>query len=297
MQDIQLLEPGIYRGISEAHYHALPYCSNSRLKQLAISGKHLKQSMEEPFKPTSSTRMGSALDCLLLDPAEWINWTALMPGETYSKGKGYEKKAKHIELRGKGHFAEYSLNATEYETVLGMKKAIEENEEANGLITKGDSSMNQVVIIFDWFGVRLKTRLDRLIDVDGVIGFDLKTINDASTRGIERQIWKLKYHFQSFLYRLGCHSNGIRPEDFKFLFVQNSAPYNVQVKSLSEEYYSEAMRELEPLTQRWKYCTENDIYPDYNDGPKIIEPPRWAFDIDYEKLYVSDLPKLQKQAA
>jgi len=273
----ELLEPGIYRGITEAHYHGLPYCSNSRLKQLAISGKHLKQSMEEEFDSTKpSLRMGSALDCLLLEPAEWINWTTLQLGEKFNQGEGHKKKSKHVEKRGKDHFAEYSLNATEYETVLGMKTAIQENAEANSLITRGDTSMNQVVVIFDWLGVRFKARMDRLIEDGETIGIDLKTINDASSRGIERQIWQLKYFNQSFLYTLGCHINGVKLDDFKFVFVQNTKPYNVQIKSLSSSYGQLALRELEPLVYRWKYCTENNIYPDYSDGPKVVEPPVWG---------------------
>lgn len=291
-------EPGIHVGLDAEVYHALPYCSNSRLSALVKSGKHLKDSLNASFDlTTSAVRMGSALDTLLLEPEHWPGWTVLAEGEKYNTGEGLRKKKEHVSNYSEKHFKRHSLNAKEWTTVQAMKKALSEHEKANRLLTTGNDSMNQVSISFVWNDVMVKGRLDRLIFTHlESIGVDLKTINDASPRSIQRAIYERGYHRQAVLYMLGCKILGKPLDSFKFIFVENQPPYTVQVKELSSTFIHVAVMELEPLIERFKYCVKNDYYPEYTNE-ETVEPPPWALDIDYKKRYLSDIPTYQLKAA
>ena len=104
-------EPGVYLNLPSETYHSIKHCSNSRLKKLTESGKHLYQSLHDPVDlTTESVRRGSALDCLLLEPEDWHKWTIAGEGEKFNEGDGYKKKKAAIKKWNQRHYDNHHLN-------------------------------------------------------------------------------------------------------------------------------------------------------------------------------------------
>lgn len=293
------IDVGLYEGLDAATYHALPYCSNSKLTHLKRSASHLKTALAGEFNLKSEAiRKGSALDVLLLEPIEWPNWTVFP--ENFSRGRtdGKLAWAKAANRFGEAHLERHHLRHAEYLDVLAMKNAVLSNTDAREFIEAGGERMNQISIVFRWLDVLFKGRLDRLLfRPSSSIAIDLKTTRDASPEGFSKIILDRGYHRQAAIYMTGCAILGRPVEAFVIVAVENSAPYNCSVYELSSDFLMLGLAEVKALAKRYKFCVEKDYWPGYTTGVEVIEPPKWArFDVDFEEKYLSDLPKQLKAA-
>lgn len=123
--------------------------------------------------------------------------------------------------------------------------------------------------------VLCKCRPDYLRN-DGIV-VDVKTYSDLSVESLERQIWNMKYHWQSAFYLEGVkHTLGIETNMFAHLFVDVKAMVP-RVIVLDDAALEKAWFEMRPLIQRFAECLEKNEWPGYPDEVVTVGLPSYAW--------------------
>ena len=181
------------------------------------------------------------------------------------------------------------LSHEEFETVQGCVNSLRNHPLASRMLKESEG---QPEVTLQWIdgatGLAMKSRLDRLPRPDKRTVIDIKTASDASLNGFTRQIVNLSYDLQAAVYTNGAKSCGIDVDSFVFIAVQNSAPFQVSVVAISDEWMSWAQSEVDRQMGLIKQCKARGVWPAH-------EIPRHICDLDQitvsDLMEVIDLPK------
>lgn len=120
-----------------------------------------------------------------------------------------------------------------------------------------------------------KIRPDVRDPTTGII-WDLKTCSDASPEGFQRDAWKWGYHIQAAWYL--SVSNVIEPgryNSFRFIAVENKAPYAVAVYEASPAFLEAGADAVSRALTTFEECLQSKRWPGFSDEVKPLEPPAW----------------------
>ena len=133
-----------------------------------------------------------------------------------------------------------------------------------------DNNKNEVTVLWEWEGVKCKSRFDMLHD-NGIE--DLKTINDIFK--IDRDFYKFGYHLQAGFYAQAYfHAFDKWPEFFNFTFVSTDENYfDLVTCPISFNYLEQARMECRELVIKFKNCLETGFYPGLSSFE--IDAPSW----------------------
>ena len=207
-------QPGVYRNVPSAHYHALQLCSATRLHaSLTRSLRQVRTEMDAPSKlPSAALRVGSAIHALILEPDAGLV-------EVYPDFRGKNgQDALNAYLAGycplnKGDKAIYDQVATSWR----------EDPDCDLFRTLIDvCPERELTLIWDdeETGVRCRARLDLYSPDDAFMG-DIKSGKwsaDPDDNG--RKIRTYGYDLQAAFYAQGCTALGLPvPESIALLIV------------------------------------------------------------------------------
>jgi hypothetical protein len=236
------------------------YISHSALKAFAKSPNHYLQYVAGEAPRTDAMVAGSALHCFVLEPHEF--------DARYIVAPKIDRRTKE----GKQEFEAFSLQATgrdvltqaDFDNIQRMRQAIFDNPTAAGLIESANAY--EQGIAKELQGIEFRGIADGIADT---WIFDLKTTQDASPEGFQRQAHNLGYHEQAALY-----TQAFNVPRFYWICVESAAPHNVAVYIQSERAHRMATERVARLIERFK---EWDGTPGgYFKDVRELDLPGWA---------------------
>jgi hypothetical protein len=124
-------------------------------------------------------------------------------------------------------------------------------------------------------GLKIKCRPDSLWDAKGVL-YDIKTCQDASPRGVAKDMVTYNYAIQAAFYLHVMDCAGHKADQFVFVNVEKAAPYAVSTNILSPEYLAwgkqkmyETLRQIAEANQAQKWDTG------WSATTNVVVLPRW----------------------
>ncbi len=135
-------------------------------------------------------------------------------------------------------------------------------------------------------GVRLRARFDRLpTDLD--VAVDLKTVGKdggAETSVFAREIFNFGYDVQAGQYVDTIKYAAGREVDFAFIAVETTAPYLVNVVTMTHDYLEMGRTKSMEARRRYAHGMETGEWPGYSGDIKRVEPPMYAV-YDFQDNY------------
>lgn len=253
------MEQGI--DISNEEYQIAKGLSYSGLKRLAISPAHYKTPKEYKSDP-----IFNAVHMAILEP-ERFDAQVITVGDRRKK----ENKAKILEAEEKCLIV---LRDDELETCLELRRSVERSVKARALCSLGVNEKS--FFGAHELGFRTKCRPDALWEKAGVI-VDLKGFYDLRTDNIERQIYRMQYHWQAAWYQDVMFQATGQRFGFLHVFYEASPPYGIRIVALHEAALEKAREEYKPLTQLYAECLEKNEWPSYSDEIAEVGLPSFAW--------------------
>lgn len=177
------LEPGMYFGLPAELYHNDPAISRSDLVNLIDTPRtywansHLNPNRERKKKPNKEAEYGEAMHWLLFEPKEFKRRYAIIPYEEMCNTKK-------------------NLTSTEFEQMKAQVEVLRECEDSSLFLRGG---YPEVTIIFDYAGLRFRTRHDYLMIPSTC---DFKTTYTLNEYHIRKEFRERGLDIQMALYKL-----------------------------------------------------------------------------------------------
>jgi hypothetical protein len=297
------LSDGLYEGIPEDIYHAIPYFSASYARQLIVN----PASAKVPIDESKAMLIGTAVHALQLEGRDAFNKRfVFLPADAPKKPTDIQRNAakpspetvaaiRWWDLFESGSKGKIVMAADDRLIIEGAVNAVNNHP---CVLKRGmfSGKMKEVTIIYtdQLTGIRIKSRLDCLSDttID-----DLKTTSDASAIGFQRSIHKYGYFVQAGSYSLAAASAGIEISKVRLCAVGTKPPFPVLVGEFSQEYLNIGQMEFCRALNIEAECRELNMWPNitipqslpslfaiYNpDGTvradddiyEVFEPPGW----------------------
>lgn len=261
------MEPGFYQDLAFREYLEDPAMNNSGLKIFAQSPAKFKY-WNESQKPGTTTQLeGSALHCKILQPGLFKKEF----GRTAAPRMG---SAARVTWDKKNPMAR-ALSASSWDKVESMARASKHTDctIAKELLSDG---LPELSVFFDdpVSGLRSKIRIDHLKNDDIII--DVKSTQAGSPQGFLREVRRWGYDTQAAFYTRGLNAGyaaaGVnrQVQAFVFVCVENFAPYEVSVYTLSESMLQEASDRIDRTLAKYQECLETDTWPGYANAVVVL---------------------------
>lgn len=226
------------------------------------------------------TIWGSLVDCMILTPDRLQRDFAVRPhvdgkllnanSNQYKEWASQQGKAtivKPADLDAAGKAVEALIEDWEvYEVIHGSRR--------------------QVGIIATWQEGEIEIPIRALIDIvpsdekwKSALA-DLKTGRNVSPAAWPRVCYERGYHVQGALYLdLWNAATGEQRDTFLHICQENTAPYAVGRRNLSQEFLQLGRSTYRQALMRYADCLTSGQWPGYDDGWSIVEPAAWMVDL------------------
>lgn len=283
-------EIGVYENVPANVYHSWSCANVSSLKAMAETSPHhmmYDRLHPEPMPEFPPTAKGAALDIgtawhiACLQPDEYAQQIVDLPALDFRKKSDLEWFAAEKEKR-KGKTL---LRQDSAEIVHSMADAFRKDATAKSLLdVSGRVELSVVWITKTATGrdIKVKIRIDKLCDGrDGgpVLLVDLKSSNDASRKGFQRQIFDCRYHWQAGLYVAICKECELlpSPEGFVFAVQEKNRDFPVACYGLDDTSIERGEYEVRKALDVYLDCELSGIWPSYAKNIQSISLPAYAF--------------------
>ena len=247
---------------SNQEYHSHNSISASGLKTIYKKSvfHHLNQ---KPFT-SASMNFGSAVHSVLLEDS--TDELATLPEDLNLKTiKGREAKEKFIKDNPDKIVITYKENNN-------IQKIIK-NYRQNDLAMEILFSLTEKEI--SYYGkidnIDCRIRPDGIKENDFVM--DIKTCQDGSPGAFRKAIYYYSYHLQACFY---SEALGFKPENFRFIAIENQHPFSVVVYSMSDDMIESGKLAWRTAFKQWKKYKQTGVATQYtwdnknNDGSLIL---------------------------
>lgn len=276
---------GIVYGMGEAEYHA---------PKDELSSTGAKLLLEAPAKFKYQILDGNRVHRAVYDLGSAVHAKVLGVGarvmeypEEHLTGSGRPStKAATLEwaasMRADGFVL---VSPDEGREIAAMSEAVLANAEARALLEADGHSEVSAFATCPTTGVRMRMRADRLPEKHDVI-VDLKTVHGSADEiEFAKTIANLGYDVQAGHYVDTLKYASGRECDFAFIVVEKSAPYLVNVVTMSHVYLEMGVTKSLEARRRYAHGMATGEWPGYS-GLHFAEPPMFAV-YDYQDNYES----------
>lgn len=267
MSDV-LTNSRIVHDMPDTEYHARPELSSTQARLLLDSPARYLYAKSHPQPHKDAFDLGTAVHTKVLGVGAQV---ITYPDEHLTPSGSVSTKAATVEWtaeqRANGFVV---IGAAQAAHVNGMAEAVLAKAEARAVL---ETTIGREVSIFaEIDGVQTRARFDIY---DGVNAADLKSARDASPRGFNTSVGRYGYHIQDAWYS-EAHTavTGSELESFKFLVVENFAPYMVGVYDLDDVWGYVAAQQTQRARDLYLDGIETGVWPGYESA--TLTPPAWA---------------------
>lgn len=266
------MEHGVYHNLGNDAYHSAPGVSKSGLDLIAKCPALYRHQVIDGnlIKLTPAMLFGSAAHTAILEPDKFDNEYIVEPK--------IDKRTKV----GKDKFAQFQadnagkviLKLDDYNNIMGMRSSILSHPKASAIIRSGDAT--EISVFHNLGETLVKIRPDLI--AGGVI-VDLKTTNNAREDNFAKSCYNYRYHVQAAFYQhVYTAETGVVIDDFIFIVVEKTPPYQVAIYAASERMKELGEREFRHDIAIYRDCVESGNWPGYNsDKIEWIDLPSWAY--------------------
>jgi hypothetical protein len=261
----------IYKDLSNREYHSRPEISSTAVKTVA------KQSVAHwvgaERKETPAMQMGSAVHGLCLEP----HLNEVVRGPETRRGNAWKDAVAKATLANQDAIV---LTEADYDKADAIATSARNHPVMEEYLNDAHTQIETSVILDDPdVGVPIRVRPDIYNSRTGIL-IDLKTTLDASPRGFQRQAYKLGYHIQAFMYMRALELEGLSPQAFAFLAVENAAPYATCIHWVSDDLLKLGALDYERAMEQIKIYQDTGIASTGWPDEVTMHAPAWAMQED-----------------
>lgn len=248
---------GHFTDLSFDDYKAIKAINFSGMKELARSGAHYQAYLKRPNEITDARIIGTGVHGVVLEPEKFVPTLVSIPGHRGSKDVKAAVEA--ATLAGK-----FVVKPEQYETINRMAESVLAKSKRMNLFVGGVAE-SSVIVKDPATEADMKARPDYL-DVDRGVIFDLKTFSNASEPAFRRQLYNMRYDWQSgfYLRAVGLHF-GAGITDFVNVVVEDDEPYSVNVIRVDDPTIERATEVIYDLLAKYAKYSKEEVWPDYDD--------------------------------
>lgn len=252
------------RDLTNKEYHAHPAISSSDVK--LVAAKSLAHWKHKVYKTSPTFALGSAVHALVLEPHKDL----VIRGPEDRRGNEWKKKQLAADLDDKILLTEGDYDQAQAIAQPILRHAVMVNYLA-------DPSFVAEASFFahdDQTDLDIKCRPDGYLAESGIV-FDIKTTQDASPAGFQREITKYGYDLQAAFYLRCLRQAGQSAAHFVFVAVEKEPPYAVCLHMLTDRYLEAADLRVTETLHRIRNAQASDVFP--TGWPLInhVDLPRW----------------------
>lgn len=249
---------------SNETYHSTDAISSSGLKSIWKNSNSVKQFLNEKYTPSKAFEIGTAIHTLCLEGREKYNEENYVISEKIDRRTKAGKAA--MEHHQKTALNRTIIDAADHFMIEELFKNFNRNKKA----VKYCQGTVELSHYSEMNGVPIKVRPDCINVEKGFIS-DIKTTQSANPKDFKREIYKYGYHLQAAFY---CDALGVPVENFRFIAMQKTYPFTVEVYALSDETIQRGRDAYLTALGHWKEYLEtgipsNYVWDDYNDNQTI----------------------------
>lgn len=259
---------GVYRGMPEEIYNALPAVRSTYLKTLANeSAAHAYVAMEDAKPPTDPMLFGTAWHTAFLEPESfplrYVLW----------KGDKRGKKWKDFEEANQG---KRILKEEDYLKCLAMAERLREHPDIDNLFKRG---VNREASLLWWdkeTGLWCKARLDAYVDDETPTLADLKSAACAREFEFAKAIVSFGYDIQTGMYCMG--SLALRPgrtPNFIMIPSEKTPPFECNFFELDRRTLRVGWIRARNALNQFAVCLTQGVWPGYPHEIITLNAPEW----------------------
>lgn len=270
--------PGVYRGMPDDEYRAIPAVSQSTLKRFYDCPQKFK--LSPPIEPTANMIYGSLVDALWLTGD--VSKFAVQPA-TY---EGLDRKKMPVQKKWSNN-ADFCKDWCELQEAQGKEvvsaetfamaqAAVARLNATTEIREVRDNCDVQVAVVAEIEGIMCKGLID-LCPRDGMrMGLgDLKTAQSANPAGWSRYCFNMRLHWQAAMYLdLWNLATGEGLEHFFHFVSEQAPPHEPCMMALSPEFIAMGRDEYRRALRRYQECVTSGVWPGYPSGA-VIGVEKW----------------------
>lgn len=268
-------KPGIYYDLSDAAYRAIHAVSQTGLKIVGQeSPAAYRWKMDHPDEPSESMVLGSAVDCLALEPERWSSLFAERPDVD-----GRTKEGKAI-LAAFEPGSRRVIKRAAVEQAHAIADAVLSHPTAGPLVS---TTQHQISLVWEDEDCRAlcKARLDMVrCGSDGLASLiaDLKTCRAGAAHLLAwpRYAYGLGMHYQAAMYVDGWAALTGETLPWLWCAVETEPPYHVGVYQADPGWIWTGRDAYRAALECYAWCRETDHWPGYSTEVKMVALPVWA---------------------
>ena len=233
------------------YYQNSDYISNSMLNFLSgKSPEYFRFMMDNPQRPTTAMKFGSALHMNVLQPEEFNKNYIVTPKFDRRTKQGKEDYQNFINNNRLKTF----VSETDYELIEQITLKLMKDECVNKLLSEG---IKEHIVAWhnEEYEVDCKGMLDCYRPESDII-IDLKTTQDCSYNTFSKSVKKFKYHKQAAFYM-----DAVKAEEYIIIAVEKSPPFSINIIQLGNQLIDKGREMYNQELEVYKYCTDNDYWP------------------------------------
>ena len=247
-------------------YESIQAINWSSLKHLATSPLLYRWRVDHPEPPKPAYILGSAIHCLLLEPADFPSRFAEFAGTR--RGRDWDEWQRD-------HPGRQSLKPDEFQQVERTVAAVRAHRGAMAILD-GCRHEEPLTWVEPQTGLACKGRLDAL-NANYVV--DLKSARDVEPELFTRASARYLYHGQLAWYHDGAVAAGRLAADAQppyLIAVQSDGPHDVVVWRIPPAVLDRGRALYRRLLSRWRSCTEADWWPGCAPDVQTLTLPLWS---------------------
>ena len=249
--------------MTNAEYHATDAISSSDVKM--VFSKSLAHWKAKVYKSSTVFDIGTCCHSMVLEDGK-----GMVRGPETRRGKAWTELYEDAQANG-----ETLLTAGDYDLARNVADSVLFHPAGQRMA--GETTVNEASFFATdpTTGLKLKTRPDSYWDAKGVI-YDLKTCQDASPKGVSKDIISYNYAIQSAFYLHTMVCAGYPAEQFVFVNVEKSAPYAISTNILSPEYLAWGKQKMHETLDKIALANEAQRWETgFSDTTNVVVLPRW----------------------
>lgn len=267
---------------SSSDYHANTAVSHSKLETFrrrpALYHKRYIAKQIVADEPSAAFRIGSAVHCSVLEPAEWAHRYAIKPEGIDRRTKDGKERWAQFEQQNGGKTI---IDQDESALVLQMTDAVRQNPLAAQLLGRGvpeatwrTGGTMPLQCRTDWFnpeGCDLTDGRPYVADLKTV-----ESLDDETFANFERSVFRFGYHRQAGFYLPLISELWSKPVfDFFFIAVEKCEPFGVAVYRMSDAAAALGQDETLDDLRRLKRCYDSKEWPNIEPIVRDLGVPNW----------------------
>lgn len=231
--------------------------SYSSLKQFRKSPKHYIQYLTEPYKSSEAMVLGSAIDCLALEPEKFDERFYLFNKPDRRSNAGKAEFDRLVTEAGKRTM----IDPETLETAKKCVASLYEYPESARYFENRKRVQETIKWTDRETGLPLIAKIDFTAQLeDELFIIDLKSTADADPNEFNRSIVKFDYILQCGMYLEAFHKKFYKFPHFAFIAVETSEPYNVSINYCDNKFTNMAIAELRGTLKAFKKCLNENLF-------------------------------------